>query len=125
MPVEVAAVQETTALGAAYLAGLGVGVWSDLAELATRWRRARRFEPRMSADQRDSLHHDVAARGRTRPGLVGPGRNVSYNGSKFRGGGLTMSNLLPAEAVMTENGFRLSAFEARFATRPTATLFAL
>jgi len=58
VPVEVAAVQETTALGAAYLAGLGVGLWSDLAELATRWRSARRYEPRMSTDQRDSLHHD-------------------------------------------------------------------
>ena len=38
VPVEVAAVQETTALGAAYLAGLGVGLWSDLPELAARWR---------------------------------------------------------------------------------------
>jgi glycerol kinase len=57
VPVEVAAVQETTALGAAYLAGLGVGMWTDLPELASRWRSARRYEPRMSLDQRDSLHH--------------------------------------------------------------------
>jgi glycerol kinase len=58
VPVEVAAVQETTALGAAYLAGLGVGMWSGPPQLATRWRCARRYEPHMSADQRDSLHHD-------------------------------------------------------------------
>jgi glycerol kinase len=56
VPVEVAAVQETTALGAAYLAGLGSGVWRDVAELASRWRCARRFEPEMSSDQRESLH---------------------------------------------------------------------
>jgi glycerol kinase len=56
VPVEVAAVQETTALGAAYLAGLGVGFWRDLPELAARWRAAERYEPRMSVDQRDSLY---------------------------------------------------------------------
>jgi glycerol kinase len=58
VPVEVAAVQETTALGAAYLAGLGVGVWSQPADLATRWRCARRYEPRMSQDHRQSLYAD-------------------------------------------------------------------
>jgi glycerol kinase len=58
VPVEVAAVQETTALGAACFAGLAVGVWRDVSELAARWRCARRYEPRMSPDQRDSLHHD-------------------------------------------------------------------
>jgi glycerol kinase len=54
----VAAVQETTALGAAYLAGLGVGLWPDLRELASRWQCAQRFEPQMSADRRNQLHHD-------------------------------------------------------------------
>jgi glycerol kinase len=56
VPLEVAAVQETTALGAAYLAGHAVGLWPDLADLETRWRSARRFEPSMSADQRDLLY---------------------------------------------------------------------
>jgi glycerol kinase len=56
VPVEVSAVQETTALGAATLAGLGVGLWSDTSELSRRWRAARRFEPSMSQDQRDSLY---------------------------------------------------------------------
>jgi glycerol kinase len=57
VPVEVAATQETTALGAAGLAGLGVGVWSAT-DLARRWRAARRFEPRMSEDQRQSLYSE-------------------------------------------------------------------
>jgi glycerol kinase len=43
---------ETTALGAACLAGLGVGVWADERELASHWREAARFQPRMSADAR-------------------------------------------------------------------------
>ena len=56
VPVEVAAVQETTALGAAYLAGLGSAFWSDVAELTARWRALTRYEPRMGADERASLH---------------------------------------------------------------------
>ena len=56
VPVEVAAVQETTALGAALLAGLGAGVWRDLPELAARWRCARRFEPRMPEAERARLY---------------------------------------------------------------------
>ncbi|MBK8337064.1 MAG: glycerol kinase GlpK [Sterolibacteriaceae bacterium] len=41
-------VQETTALGAAYLAGLAVGVWPDQAAIAAQWQIERRFEPRMA-----------------------------------------------------------------------------
>lgn len=44
-PVERPAIQETTALGAAFLAGLGVGVWSSPDELRATWRLDRRFEP--------------------------------------------------------------------------------
>lgn len=39
---------ETTALGAALLAGLGAGIWKDTAELQSRWRQDRSFSPRMS-----------------------------------------------------------------------------
>jgi glycerol kinase len=56
IPVEVAAVRETTALGAAFLAGLGVGVWKDAGELRKRRAAAARYEPRMSADERDALY---------------------------------------------------------------------
>ena len=45
VPVERPAVQETTALGAAFLAGLAAGIWSSTEELRTTWRLGRRFEP--------------------------------------------------------------------------------
>jgi glycerol kinase len=56
VPVDVAAIQETTALGAACLAGLGVGLWADPSELTRRWRSSRRYEPSMSEDERESLY---------------------------------------------------------------------
>lgn len=46
---------ETTALGAAYLAGIAEGVWAGTAEVETFWRVERRFEPRISADRRDDM----------------------------------------------------------------------
>ena len=48
-------VTETTALGAAYLAGLAVGFWQDSAEVVANWRVDRRFEPAMSRDQAGAL----------------------------------------------------------------------
>jgi glycerol kinase len=51
-PLEVSSVHETTARGAAYLAGLGVGFWRDQQEIARQWAPSHRFEPAMSADQR-------------------------------------------------------------------------
>ena len=56
VPIQQAAVAETTALGAAYLAGLAVGLWRDTADIAQRWRAAETYEPRMSADQRETLY---------------------------------------------------------------------
>jgi len=41
---------ETTALGAAYLAGLAVGYWKDQAEVSRQWQADRRFEPAVSAE---------------------------------------------------------------------------
>jgi glycerol kinase len=46
---------ETTAAGAAFLAGLGVGFWSDPAELEGAWRRERLFEPEMDEVRREAL----------------------------------------------------------------------
>ena len=43
---------ETTALGAAYLAGLTAGIWQSTAEVASLWREDRRFEPSIGADER-------------------------------------------------------------------------
>ena len=48
-PVDV----ETTALGAAYLAGLATGFWKSVEEVETFWRAERRFEPQMPAALRD------------------------------------------------------------------------
>jgi glycerol kinase len=55
MPVEVAGDSEMTALGAAALAGLAVGVWSGLDEVAAAWRLGARYEPEMSRDEAAEL----------------------------------------------------------------------
>jgi glycerol kinase len=58
VPVVRPQITETTALGAAYLAGLAVGFWQDEAELAALWRAERRFEPAMSGERRAALFAD-------------------------------------------------------------------
>ena len=55
VPVVRPAVTETTALGAAYLAGLAQGFWSSREEIAALWRAERRFEPGMPAERRAEL----------------------------------------------------------------------
>ncbi|MGW4698010.1 FGGY-family carbohydrate kinase, partial [Kitasatospora cineracea] len=52
-PVERPYVAETTALGAAYAAGLAVGFWDDLETLRANWHRAAEWTPRMDADTRE------------------------------------------------------------------------
>ncbi|PWR19724.1 glycerol kinase GlpK [Zavarzinia compransoris] len=52
LPVERPKVTETTALGAAFLAGLGAGIYDTTAAIADAWRLERRFEPQMGADER-------------------------------------------------------------------------
>ncbi len=56
LPVEVAAEREMTAIGAAALAGVGVGVWRDTSELSAAWRLGTRYEPSMPAEQADALY---------------------------------------------------------------------
>nr|WP_192599086.1 glycerol kinase GlpK [Sporosarcina limicola] len=56
VPVERPLISETTALGAAYLAGLAVGFWSDRSEIAAHWQLDRPFEPKMEADRREELY---------------------------------------------------------------------
>ena len=56
IPVVRPMVAETSALGAAYAAGLAVGVWSDLAALRQHWRIDRRWEPRWDAARRDEAY---------------------------------------------------------------------
>jgi glycerol kinase len=56
IPVQRSAVAETTALGAAYLAGLAVGVWSNTEELAASWSSDRSFEPQLDRATRDARY---------------------------------------------------------------------
>ena len=60
VPVLRPKVTETTALGAAYLAGLAVGYWSGLDEIAAQWQVDRVFEPAMGRDQVAALRGDWA-----------------------------------------------------------------
>jgi glycerol kinase len=55
VPVVRPQVTETTALGAAYLAGLAVGFWDTQEEITSQWQCERRFLPQMGADQRAAL----------------------------------------------------------------------
>jgi glycerol kinase len=54
VPVSRPVVAETTALGAAYAAGLAVGFWNDTDELRDNWNESRRWEPSWSEEQRDA-----------------------------------------------------------------------
>jgi len=65
-PVTVPEIAETTALGAAYLAGIATGVW-DQDGVAAMWRERATYEPRISADERESLldrWHEAVERSR-------------------------------------------------------------
>jgi glycerol kinase len=55
VPVVRPVVAETTALGAAYAAGLAVGFWSGLDDLRANWQEDRRWEPAMEAGERERL----------------------------------------------------------------------
>lgn len=56
VPVERPKVIETTALGAAYLAGLAVGYWNSKDEIAKQWEIDRKFEPDMDEETRNKLY---------------------------------------------------------------------
>jgi glycerol kinase len=56
VPVDRPKVIETTALGAAYLAGLAVGYWKDKDDIAAKWQIDRTFEPEMDSETRDNLY---------------------------------------------------------------------
>ncbi|MFF2155778.1 glycerol kinase GlpK [Paenibacillus chitinolyticus] len=56
VPVERPLINETTALGAAYLAGLAVGYWKDCAEIAAQWSVGGTFEPEMPGQRSEQLY---------------------------------------------------------------------
>ena len=56
---------ETTAIGAAFLAGLGVGIWKDTDAIRLAWQEERRFEPTLGADAVKSIRrrwHEAVAK---------------------------------------------------------------
>jgi glycerol kinase len=68
LPVERPRITETTALGAAFLAGLHAGVYSSLDDIAALWQRDCEFTPAMPTQERDALYHgwlNAVARVRT------------------------------------------------------------
>ena len=85
VPVERPEIVETTALGAAFLAGLGTGVWSSTDELRETWALDRRFEP--AADRADGRRRARPLAGGRRPRRrAGPGsrHRVSRSGPTAR-----------------------------------------
>lgn len=57
VPVDRPIVNETTALGAAYLAGLAVGFWGSKEEIAKQWAIDRKFTPQMPNENRNTLYN--------------------------------------------------------------------
>ena len=55
VPVERPVITETTCLGAAYLAGVATGFWKDMEEVASKWQCEKRFEPRLTDEERKKL----------------------------------------------------------------------
>jgi glycerol kinase len=58
IPIQRAVIAETTALGAAYLAGLAVGMWRDTTEIARQWHAAEIYHPEMNTDRRETLYNE-------------------------------------------------------------------
>ncbi|GEN87187.1 glycerol kinase GlpK [Oceanobacillus sojae] len=56
VPVERPEIQEITALGSAYLAGIAVGYWKDQEEVAAQWLNEKTFEPKMDKTESDRLY---------------------------------------------------------------------
>lgn len=56
VPVERPIVNETTALGAAYLSGLAVGFWNNREEISKQWAVDRKFTPKMTDETRNNLY---------------------------------------------------------------------
>ena len=68
IPVERPVIAETTALGAAFLAGLATGVWSTREELAATWQLDRRFEPGTRDDSAYARWRNAVERTKAWPG---------------------------------------------------------
>ncbi|HID16430.1 MAG TPA: glycerol kinase, partial [Candidatus Atribacteria bacterium] len=56
IPVERPHIMETTALGAYYVAGLGVGIFKDTKEIENRWKQDKMFYPKMDREKSEKLY---------------------------------------------------------------------
>ena len=83
IPIQVAAVTETTGLGAGFLAGLASGFWKDKGELSRMWQAAETFEPKMSANQRQYLYSRWQKAVKHARGWEGEGDNTT-NTTNFK-----------------------------------------
>jgi glycerol kinase len=81
VPVVRPKVAETTALGAAYLAGLAVGYWTSQADIARQWQADRRFKPAMKSAVRAGCCRMGQALGRAKGGRRRSGDCVGVVGS--------------------------------------------
>lgn len=57
-PVEVPENAETTALGAAYLAAMGAGIFTGMEDVSKKWKLSRRYEPKIDKEKRDRLYEE-------------------------------------------------------------------
>ena len=71
-PVDRPKILETTALGAAYLAGWQAGLYGPPAAFAKRWRRQKRFEPAMDSETREARYGAWRDAVKRTLGKVGP-----------------------------------------------------
>jgi glycerol kinase len=81
VPVVRPRISETTAIGAAYLAGLAVGYWKNRADVTRQWQVERRFRPAMKAGMRKTLTAGWAA-ALDRARGPGPARGISNGQSR-------------------------------------------
>ena len=58
IPIETSSIKDTTALGIGYIAGLSVGFWKDMNEIASLWMNERMFIPSMSDTRRENLYNE-------------------------------------------------------------------
>jgi glycerol kinase len=64
-PVDVAAVPDSTTVGAAFLAGVGIGFWTAVTDIEALWQPARRVQPSPGADRAATRHRWLEARARS------------------------------------------------------------
>ena len=114
VPVVRPRVTETTALGAAYLAGLATGFWSSEQELSASWQVDRRFEPSIGRDRAaEQMHQWSRAVDRSRGWSEGADRHTASHDSDEAG-----HQLVQVEDLPSRHAVRAAATRSRSRRRP-------